>query len=505
MKGNLKYRVIFIVAVLLVCVYGIIGIPKSGEDLVANWKKNIRLGLDLRGGSHLVLQVQLQDAFKGEADNTIDRLKEDLRKGAIDYTALDRNDPQALADADKIQINIKGIPEVKSSAFRSLISERYTQWMLTPVNATDYRMNISTTEALAIKRDTVRRSMDVIENRINGLGLAEATVQQRGRTDAEAEILVQMPGVDDPARVKAMLQTAAILEVVDVKDGPFPTQEAGLAKHGGVLPLNTKMLKFPRRGPNGDDSWYLVGRTPILRGTDIRTARPGRDEFGKWETNFTLTQDAGIRFGRYTEANIGNRLGIALDQQLASVATIQSRIPDSGRITGQANEQEAVDLSIKLRAGSLPAGITSLEERSIGPSLGADSIREGIIAGLVGLIAVVMVMLFYYRRAGVNATLALVLNAIILLACLAYFEAVLTLPGIAGVILTIGMAVDSNVLIFERIREELHAGKAVVSAVDTGFSRAFLTIIDTTSPPWFPARSCSSSEPARSRASRSPW
>ncbi len=480
MKTNLRIRAIFIVVVLLVCVYGIIGIPRSKQDLIANWNKSIRLGLDLRGGSHLVLQVQMQDAFKAEADNTIDRLKEELRKQGIDYTGIDRNDPQTIQDAERVQINIKGVPELKSSPFRSLVADRFSQWLLTPVNATDYRMNLSTTEALALKRDTVRRSMDVIENRINGLGLAEATVQQRGRTDAEGEILVQMPGVDDPARVRSMLQTAAILEVLEVKDGPFPSQEAAQAKYGGVMPLNTRLLKYPRRGPSGDDQWYVVTRTPILRGTDIRTARPGQDQStGRFETNFTLTPDAGNRFARYTEAHIGDRLGISLDSQLVSVAVIENRIPDSGRITGQATQQESIDLSIKLRAGSLPAGIVPFQESTVGPSLGADSIREGIIAGIVGLIAVVFVMLVYYKRAGVNATLALVLNAVILLACLAYFEATLTLPGIAGVILTIGMAVDSNVLIFERIREELRAGKGVVAAVDTGFSKAFLTIIDT--------------------------
>jgi preprotein translocase subunit SecD len=217
----------------------------------------------------------------------------------------------------------------------------------------------------------------------------------------------------------------------------------------------------------------------VVRGTDLRNARPGQDEFRKWEANFTLTQDAGKRFGRFTEANIGNRLAVVLDNQIRSVATIQSRIDDSGRITGLGGEQEASDLALVLRAGALPAGIQFLEERSIGPSLGADSIHEGIVAGLVGLFAVIFAMLIYYKRAGVNAVLALVLNAVILLAALAYFHAVLTLPGIAGIILTIGMAVDSNVLIFERIREELRAGKAIISAVDAGFSKAWWTIFDT--------------------------
>ncbi len=211
----------------------------------------------------------------------------------------------------------------------------------------------------------------------------------------------------------------------------------------------------------------------------MRNARPGQDEFRKWETSFTLSQDGGRRFGRYTEANIGNRLAVVLDNQIVSVATIQARIEDSGRITGLSSEEEAMDLSRYLRSGSLPARVSTDEERSIGPSLGADSIHQGLVAAIAGLIAVVVSMLIYYRRSGVNAVLALILNTVILLAAVSYFHAVLTLPGIAGIILTIGMAVDSNVLIFERIREELRTGKSVIAAVDAGFGKAWWTIVDT--------------------------
>src|SRR5437879_3235403 len=251
-----------------------------------------------------------------------------------------------------------------------------------------------------------------------------------------------------------------------------------MAKHGGVLPLNTKLARSPARGGNGE-SWYLVSRLPVVTGRDLRNARAGQDEFRKWEASFTLSQDGAKRFARFTEANIGNRLAVVLDNEIRSVATIQSRISGQGRITNLGSEQEASDLSLVLRSGSLPASIVYLEERSVGPSLGADSIHAGLVAGVVGLLAVIAVMLIYYKRAGVNAVLALILNTVILLALLAYFKAVLTLPGIAGVILTVGMAVDSNVLIFERIREELRAGKAVVSAVDAGFGKAWMTIVDT--------------------------
>jgi preprotein translocase subunit SecD len=478
MQKNLTTKTVVIVATVLLCIFGVIGFPKSKQELLDNIRHRIRLGLDLKGGSHLVLQVQVQDALKVEADQAIERLKNDLRKQNIDYASIDRNDPSRVEETDKIEIDIRGVPATKTSALRSLISDGFGQWVLTPVSSTDYRMNMRPTDLMSIKRDTVERSIQTIGNRINELGLTEPVVQQYGSSGDQYQILVQLPGVDDPARVKEIMQTTAQLEIDEVKDGPFPTQEAARAQHGGVLPLNTKLVRMAPRGEN-NESWYLLSRMAAVRGTDLRNARPGQDEFRKWEANFTLTQDAGKRFGRFTEANIGNRLAVVLDNQIRSVATIQNRIEDSGRITGLGGEQEASDLALVLRAGALPAGIQFLEERSIGPSLGADSIHEGIVAGLAGLVAVVVVMLVYYKRSGVNAVLALVLNAVILLAALAYFHAVLTLPGIAGIILTIGMAVDSNVLIFERIREELRSGKAIISAVDAGFSKAWWTIFDT--------------------------
>jgi preprotein translocase subunit SecD len=478
MQKNLKFKIALIIAILLICVYGIIGLPKSKQELISNLNQNIKLGLDLRGGSHLVLQVQVQDAFKAEADQAIERIKEELRKASINYSAIDRNDPATLEEADRIQISIHGVASERTGDFRAILTERFPTWTLTPVNSTDYRLNMKPSEALILRKDTVDRSMRTIENRINALGLTEPVIQQRGRAEAEGEILVQLPGVDDPARVKQIIQTAAMLEISEVKDGPFGSQEAARAKHGGVLPLNTVLVRMAPRGDSGE-SWYLLNRTAVITGRDLRNARPGQDEFRKWETSFTLTQEGGRKFARFTESNIGNRLAVVLDKQIRSVATIQSRIEDSGRITGQASEIEASDLALVLRSGSLPAGVVYLEERTVGPSLGLDSIRQGLIAGLVGLLAVVVVMLVYYRGSGVNATVALILNAVILIALLSYFGAVLTLPGIAGFILTIGMAVDSNVLIFERIREELRSGKAVIAAVDTGFSRAFLTIIDT--------------------------
>jgi len=479
MGRNLKYKGIAIGVVIIASLYGLFGLPASIEEARENFSQNVRLGLDLRGGSHLVLQLQVQDAFMAEADLIIDGLKELMAEEGITYGSMDRNEPASVEEADSIQVNIRGVPLNSTTPLRNLVEFNYPDWQLSQVSSGDFRMTIRPTAAIALRNNTLDGAMRTIENRINGLGLTEATVQSRGRSDADTEILVQMPGVDDPARVKEILQTAAVLELVEVRDGPFSSREQALSEHGGVLPLNTRLVQeVPQVGVQSQ-SWYLLSRSAVVTGRDIRNAGPSTDQFGQWVTTFTLSQEAAGRFGRFTEANIGNRLAIVLDGRVRSAPTIEARIEDHGQITGAASEQDAFDLALVLRSGSLPAGIVYGEERTVGPSLGADSIRQGFISGILGLVAVVTILLIYYRKAGINATLALILNALILLAVLSYFEAVLTLPGIAGIILTIGMAVDSNVLIFERIKEELRAGKAIPASVDTGFGKAFLTIIDT--------------------------
>jgi preprotein translocase subunit SecD len=478
MTKGLRLRGAFILAVILISLYGIIGLPKSLGEVADNWHRNIRLGLDLRGGSHLVLQVQVQDAFVAEATGVIDRLREELGKAGIAYTALDVNEPKTIETADQVQVLVRGVPPEKAGQFRQIVTDMFPSWTLRTAG-NDYSMALKPTEALELRRRTVQSAINTIETRINGLGLAESAVQPRGRQDAEGEILVQLPGVDDPARIKQILQTAAVLELYEVKDGPFATEEEARAKHGGVFPLNTKLLRGAARD-DGSRGYLLVNRVPVVRGTDLRDARPIQSQTATgWEVQFVLSQEAAKRFERYTEANIGNRLAIVLDNQWRLAPTIQARIGDTGTITNMGGQQEASDLSLVLRAGSLPARLEFLEERVVGPSLGADSIRQGLVAGLVGLAIVITCMLLYYKKAGWNATLALLLNSLILLAAVAYLEAVLTLPGIAGVILSVGMAVDSNVLIFERIREELRAGKSAVAAVNAGFNKAFLTIIDT--------------------------
>jgi preprotein translocase subunit SecD len=458
----LKLKVLSIFAVMLISIYFIIGFPRSRNELERNLRNNIRLGADLRGGSHLTLQIHLQDAFNAEAQELAAR----LRSGGLGGT-IAVEEATSLSKADRVAIRVTG----------ASVSERVPGWVTKEIGPSEYRLSLEPAEVVRLRQDVVSQTLRVIERKTNELGLTEATQQIAG-APGDAEILVEMPGIDDTARIKRLLGTAAVLEWLDVKDGPFPSCEAALAARGGVLPLNTQLVAGAL-SENRNIGCYLLSRNPVIRGADIRNAQPGQGASGGWVTTFVLSQDAARRFERYTAANINNRAAIVLDRKIISLAVIQNKIRDTGQITGERSLQDASELAINLRAGSLPASVEYVEERTVGPSLGADSIRQGMRAGVAGLAAVITVMCTYYKGAGVNATVALALNALILVAALSYFGAVLTLPGIAGVILTIGMAVDSNVLIFERIREELRSGKAAVAAVEAGFSKAFSSIVDT--------------------------
>ena len=480
MPKKLRWKWTVIVAVVLACIFGVVELPTSKEALIANWNRNIRLGLDLKGGSHVVLQIQVQDAFKAEADRVIEQLKEQLGTAGIAYGSLDRNDPTTIETADTIEVHLRGVPREKTGEARSLIANATGQrWTVSQQGMTDFKLNLRSEAALRLRQDTLTQSMNTLEKKVNGLGVAEASIQQRGGSDGGVDILVQLPGVDDPARVKGILQTAARLELSEVRGGPFATQQEAFSQNSGVLPLNSKLVRgSPRAGSS--ESWWLLARSPVVTGSDLRDSRAQQGEMPEqWETSFVLTQDAARRFERFTGANIGKRLAIVLDDVVLSAPQIEATISDQGRITGAGNHQEAADLALNLRSGSLPARATVIDERTVGPSLGADSIRQGMTAGIVGLALVIGSMLLYYRGAGLNAVLALLLNTIMTVAALSYIDATWTLPGIAGLVLSIGMAVDSNVLIFERIKEEMRFGKSVAAAIASGFDRALVTIVDT--------------------------
>jgi preprotein translocase subunit SecD len=482
MTSNLKWKALFIVFVILLCLFGLFGLPTfptSLAQLKDNFSHQIKLGLDLQGGTHLVLQVQVQEAVAQETDQTVDRLTTLLREKSIHYDEVHRVD-----DTHIVARNVDAAP------FRDLINAQYNnEWEMAPTAGErgSYTLTLRPTAIAQIEETTMTQSLETIERRINALGLTEPTIQPRGGRNAN-EILVQLPGEGDPQRAIDVIQAGGQLELKLVQDPQqYPSQSAALAEHGGVLPPDTELVpgrsetRNPSGGADTGEVWYVLSRAPIVTGRDLRSATENRNTNnpGQWVVDFTLSSEAARRFGPFTQTNIGRNMAIVLDHRVYSAPVINGRIEDSGMIEGNFSQDSAHDLALVLRAGALPASIKYLEERTVGPSLGADSIRHGMQASILSLLVVMVFMLVYYRLSGGNAVLALILNLIILLAALAFFGAVLTLPGIAGVILTIGMGVDSNVLVFERIREELRNGKSPGSAVETGFDKAFLTIIDT--------------------------
>jgi preprotein translocase subunit SecD len=483
MNPNLKWKALFILAVVIFCLYVIFCLPTfptSFAQLKSNFEHQIKLGLDLQGGTHLILQVQVQEAIAQETDQTVDRISTALREKGIRYDEVRR--------VDDTHIIVRNIPPDQVSQFRDLIHDQYEGvWELGPApgDPNAYLLSMRNTAIARIQESTMQQSLETIERRINALGLTEPTIQPHGRKDNE--ILVQLPGEGDPARARQVIQAGGQLELKLVEDPTaYPSQAAAMAAHGGVLPPGTEIVQGRNEArssatPQNAENWYVISRTPVVTGRDLRSAIENRNPEmpGQWQINFNLSAEAARRFGPFTEQNKGRQMAIVMDHKVYSAPTIQGRIDDSGRIDGNFSQETAHDLALVLRAGALPASIKYLEERTVGPSLGADSIRHGVQASVLSLLVVMIFMVFYYRLSGVNAVLALILNLLILLAALALFGAVLTLPGIAGVILTIGMGVDSNVLVFERIREEIRNGKSAAAAVDAGFSKAFLTIIDT--------------------------
>ena len=354
MTSKLWQKLALVVAITLVCLYGVIGIPSSLDELRQNVADNIPLGLDLKGGTHLILQVQVQDAIRAEADQVIARLREDLNRQGILFDSIERNDPQTIEEADSIALTVSGVPTESSGDFRSTIDEVFIEWLHASVDSTTYKLTMRPAMLAAIKGNTVTQAITTIENRVNGLGLTEPVIQQHGRADAEYEILVQLPGLSEPGRVMEILQMTALLEIQEVLDGPFMSREQTLSNSGGILPPNSEILSERTRSSGGQSlrQWYILTRTPVVTGRDLRNASAGRDpQTNQWETRFSLSREAGFRFGDFTQARIGQgRLSVVLDNRIVNVATIQDRITDEGRIMGL-SEQEAIDLALVLRAG----------------------------------------------------------------------------------------------------------------------------------------------------------
>ncbi len=481
MNKNLLWKLLFIVGTMLFFLFGIFGIPKgfSGEALLTALTDHIHLGLDLKGGTHLILQVQVNEAVNVDAQNAIELLKDQLRSHKIDYTDISQPDPQNNPD----RLVIKGVPPAARSDLRSIVLERLPEYDITTGASDTWNMAMKPSNLTDLKTRAVQQAIETIRNRVDALGVSEPTIQEHGL--GQYQILVQLPGVDDMTRVQEIMQNTAMLEIKQVMSGPYSSQAAALQANSGVIPPDQLLLPGNTLGGRAEgEQWFLVSRVSAVNGKDLKRADPSTDQNGQPDVNFQLTRDGGQRFFNFTSAHVKDSLGVVLDNKVREVASINEPIRDQVQISGHMDAQAAKDLAMILNSGALPASIHYLEERTVGPSLGADSIRSGVRAAVIGMLAVLVFMLIYYRGAGVNADVALIMNLIILLGFLGWstiagVNVALTLPGIAGVILTVGMGVDSNVLIFERIREELRNGKTPPSAVDQGFSHAWITIVDT--------------------------
>ena len=463
MNRNIQWKLLAIIAV-------------AGLSVWAMYppQEKIRLGLDLEGGVHMVLRVQTDDALQVESETAAEQLNEQLELQGITVPSV--------AAVDPTTIRIEGVPQERDAEFRGIADDQLSaSYDRDVAGAGIYTYRMRAPIETSLRDESVRQALQTIERRVNEFGVAEPIVAPY--SVGGHQILVQLPGLDDVERAKEIIRSTALLELKLVEEGPSPSREGLLQTRNGVVPPDMEVLSGASDilNPGGapETLYYLVRRVAAVTGRDLRNARPSLDEFNQPAVSFSLNREGARKFGDITGQNVGSNLAIILDGRVQTAPQIQSRITDEGRISGSFTQEEAADLALKLRSGALPASLTYLEERTVGPQLGADSVRAGVVALVSGLAAVALFMLGYYRLAGINAIVAVAMNLLILLGFMAYIDAVLTLPGIAGLILTIGIGVDSNVLIFERIKEELRAEKAVRSAVTAGFDRVFLTILDT--------------------------
>ncbi len=473
MNKNIRWKVIFILAVLVlfagVGVYPIVAAQYGINSPRWLLDKQLKLGLDLKGGVHLVLRVETEDALRTETLTEMERLREALKTASVNVTSV--------TQPSSTQFRVEGVSPEQDALFRTAAVEADTNFNRTQLNR-DYTFTMKPNVQVTLRSEAVTQARQTIERRVNELGVAEPSIAQQGANGDE--ILVQLPGVSDVDRAKAVIGSPGLLELKIVENGPAATREELMVN--GQVPEGMEILpgvSDTSAGGPATTVYYLLRKVAAVSGRDLRTARPSLDERNLPAVSFTLSTDGARRFGNITETNIGRYLAIVLDGRVQSAPRIEGRITTDGRISGSFTQQEVQNLSLVLRSGALPARLTYLEERTIGPSLGADSIRSGVEASVVGLVLIVLFMITYYKLSGVNAVVALIFNLIILLGLMAYIGAVMTLPGIAGFVLTMGIGVDSNVLIFERIKEELDAQRGVRAAINAGFGRVFLTLLDT--------------------------
>jgi preprotein translocase subunit SecD len=496
-NSSLTIRTVIILVITLIGLYLVFG-PRGGasasdftwQGIKNNLAKNINLGLDLKGGSHLVMRVKTDDYLK--------KLTEGNQAAALNAAKdaqLPVSDSSFVAEKGNYQINLNLTDASKSQEVIDAVTKKvdFSAWSQS-INGNSIVWTLPTQAQAILREQATDQAMKIIDSRINAFGVKEPTLQRQGRSDS-GQILLQMPGVENPERVKDLVGKTSRLELMKIVGPPnpspvqiFPTIEAAEAARAGAS--NQKVYPYVDRdtvtptGQNAQDKpkQYVIVETPaVVDGSELRDASAvSRTNAGNdYQISFTFKPSGAQKFGEWTGKNIGNYMAVVLNDEVKSAAYIKSQIFDQGEISGRFNKTTADDLALTLKSGALPAEIEYQEERTVGPSLGADSIRAGVAASIGGLVLVVLFMLFYYRGAGFNAVIALILNMLLTMAALVVFGSTLTLPGIAGLILGIGMAVDSNVLIFERIREELRLGFSVTESINIGFDRAFVTIIDT--------------------------
>ena len=431
--------------------------------------KALKLGLDLKGGVQLVLRVNTDDALRMTTTATSEQLRSSLTTSGIT--------PGSITVTGASSFRVEGVPQDKDSAFRAAADEiaaaNYDRNIL---SGGSYEFKLKPNIERDLREQTVEQTLQTIDRRVNALGVTEPSIARQSQSD---QILVQMPGVSDVARAKEIMGKTAVLEFKLVEAGPG-TKEDLLKQYNGNLPGDLEIL--PGSASASDQTgtaFFVVKKIAPVSGQDLRVAKPGLDENNQPAVHFELKSAGAEKFGKLSGENIGRYLAIVLDNRVISAPRLEGRITDQGRISGGFTSDTANDLALTLRSGALPASLSYLEEEVVGATLGADSVRAGVIASTVGLLLILSFMVIYYKLSGVNAIVALVCNLVILLGLMAYIGATMTLPGIAGFVLTMGVGVDSNVLIFERIKEELHAERGVRAAINAGFNRVFLTLLDT--------------------------
>jgi preprotein translocase subunit SecD len=467
--SNLRWKVVTILTVFVVFFgLGVYPMLASRFHLPApGWlmDKQLKLGLDLKGGVHLVLRVQTDDALRLVTEQDMERLREELKTRTIPVGNMDA--------VDVTHFKVDGVPPAQDAAFRTAANEVQANFDRGSGVNGSYTFTMKPNIQGNLRDESVVQARQTIERRINELGVAEPSIAQQGAD----QILVQLPGVADVEHAKSIIGSPGLLELKIVEGAPSPSKEALMVN--GQVPQGMEIV--PGAGGAGDTTtvYYMVKKVAAVTGQDLRSARASVDENSRPAVSFTLSNEGGRKFGKVSGENIGRQLAIILDGRVQSAPTLESKINSEGRITGSFTPEEVADLSLKLRSGALPAKLDYLEEQTIGPTLGADSIRSGVAASAVGLGLVIVFMLVYYKASGVNAVVALLFNLVILLGMMAYVGAVMTLPGIAGFVLTMGIGVDSNVLIFERIKEEIEASRGVRASINAGFNRVFWTLFDT--------------------------